>query len=699
MCGIFGQCRCVARADANSACANASASRLYNSDEKVDALLSGLAALQYRGYDSCGVAWIECGSVRRYRAVGAIEALQARLADVDVAQRCANDDCKDKQHDDSWCAIAHTRWATHGKVVEENTHPHVACGYALVHNGVVDNADALRAHLTQQCGVELSSETDTELIAHLLAQQPLDIALEKRIANAMLHVHGANAIAVISTHDPHLVALWRRGSPLAIGFNSDAQHPQFIAQKAPSADVPACDPSADSVCGLQFTFASDLSALQPYAQRAVLLGDDEIAVLCARSGTCRVFYSGSRPSASVQALSRVSAAAESGTDSDAMGNSGTSVASIHIDRNDGLCMWREIHEQPASLKRALAGRLYRHADGHHDVHLGGLAQYWQQLATAQRLVMIACGTSYYAALAARAVFEQCCGKRVLVERATPLLDRQMPIFRGDACFFLSQSGETADVLAAMQHCRNAGALCVGVVNAVASSIARLTDCGIYLKCGPEIAVASTKAFTSQISVLALVAAHLAPNAQQEQLLCALANASAAVASALSLSDSWAQHWASRWRDKQRCLVLARGADEATAYEAALKIKELCYVLAEGCHAGELKHGPLALIDADLPVIAIASEDKESVVAQRMRVALEQVRARNGAPIVVSNSADANAHGESSDRCRLTLPSIGDERLQCIVNIIPLQLLSFYWAKERGLNVDRPRNLAKSVTVQ
>lgn len=671
MCGIFGQC----------CCSSAGIQTTQSTREKLDVLLEGLAALQYRGYDSCGIAWLENGQLRRVRAVGAVEALESRLNAESDGESATSV---------QWCAIAHTRWATHGAVAERNTHPHTAGGYALVHNGVVDNADSLRRHLVDECGAVLDSETDTELIVHLLAQQSCSEPLAQRVANAMKHVRGANAVAVISSADPHCVALWRRGSPLAIGFSSDAQHPHFVSQSLTEHSLVCCKCDESAVEGC-FTFASDLSTLEPFAQRAVLLGEDDIAILCAKCGSCKVYYTGSQPSANVTAFHRDLRTSSTGSSE----CTDAAIPSIHADRNDGLCMWREIQEQPAALRRALAGRLNSEYE---EVHLGGLSEYWHQIATAQRLVMIACGTSYYAALAARSLFEQGCGKPVLVERATPLLDRQVPIFRGDACFFLSQSGETADVLAALAHCRAAGALCIGVVNAVASSIARATDCGVYLKCGPEIAVASTKAFTAQISVLALIAAHLMPRLQRQTVLASLARAPTLVSQALHLSDAWAQHWAREWRDKQRCLILARGADEATAYEAALKIKELCYVLAEGCHAGELKHGPLALVDADLPVIAIQSEN-DSVVAQRMRTAVEQVRARHGNPIVVSNSAQKSALGLAKDRRQLILPAIGDDRLQCIVNIVPLQMLAFYWAKERALNVDRPRNLAKSVTVQ
>ena len=687
MCGIFGQCCSSAKPETNKSAL-----------EQFSVLVKGLAALQYRGYDSCGVCCVENEKkLCCVRAVGDIKALEKTLEKTELSL----------QVDSSWCAIGHTRWATHGKVVLHNTHPHVVDGYAVVHNGIVDNADDLRKHLVEKRGVKLVSETDTELIAQLLALQDKSLTLAQRVHKVTKQIRGANAIAVVSIHDRDMLALWRRGSPLAIGFDNSHTQPHFlpISQSVQQFPRKACK-------SVRFTFASDIHALEPHAERALILADDDIAILHAKSSQFVVFHEGAQPQASIEplALSTLSCSAGSDVEDDEYDRPAQNalplqksrlIKSIHVDPNDGLCMWREIHEQPQSLKRALAGRLRNDDEA---PQFGGLSDYWSQIAHAQRFVMIACGTSYYAALAARSLFEQCCGKAVLVERATPLLDREMPIFRGDACFFLSQSGETADVLAALAHCKKAGALCIGIVNSVASSVARLTDCGAYLHCGPEIAVASTKAFTAQISVLALVAARLATTEQRLPILKALQAIPDAVEEALLVSNDWAKHWARQWVGQRRCLVLARGCDEATAYEAALKIKELCYVLAEGCHAGELKHGPLALIEPGLPIIVIGSED-DTLVAQRVRVAMEQVCARGGTPIVVSSSKhydrtkSRSISTNESNKQKIILPSVHDERLQSIINIVPLQLLAYYWAKECGYNVDRPRNLAKSVTVQ
>jgi len=760
MCGIFGQ-----------ACQQCDAKCLEN-------VLIGLAALQYRGYDSCGVAWhtlrrcVKSGHARSSqdvdkgctKVVGTVKNLRKALRGSTIMLKKTS----------SWCSIAHTRWATHGAVTSDNTHPHVADAYALVHNGVVENAAELRRWFEDArhgTAHSLQTDTDTELIVKSLALQPLTRSLVDRVRHTVRTLRGANAIAVQSLHDcdvadGNTVVLCHAGLPIIVGVsllgNNDTKiaDEKVLRRAARSRFRVVCDCGDDACAGetdamslspgsiahtvrrcashsidsddldaakmaapqvknigenVCFTYASDSAALRDFSTHTLRLVAGEIAVIDSVRGVCTVHVESHDRWRDI-VLERLESVADEHT------------SNVKVDRNDGMCMWREIHEQPNALQKTLAGRLLlgsseklcgssteRMPDVQRAVKLNQIpADEWRRLRRAQRLVFVGCGTSYHSALAVRPLFERYCGalddfgglRSVIVERATPMLDRAMPIGPNDTCIFMSQSGETADTLSVLEHCAKSGAQCIGIVNTANSTLERKSDCCLHLRCGEEIGVASTKAYTCQIALLTLIVAALTQRSDDRQeILRALACVPSAVIEALDVSDAWARATAKGWQRKERCLLIARGADEATCYEAALKIKELCYVLAEGCHAGELKHGPLALVDSDIPIIAFRSSCRvtdaidstvaacsERVVSQKMNSAIEQVRARSGRPAVISSQSVA------SDGDALVLPCVGHDLLQCIINIIPMQLLSFHWAVARGLDVDRPRNLAKSVTV-
>lgn len=666
MCGIWGQC--VARAPHPNPFAD---------------VLDGLNALQYRGYDSCGVAWLRdkqgACAIERRRAVGAVDCLRAKLDGEQLLPAAHNSPTT------PWCAIAHTRWATHGDVQLRNTHPHVVGEFALVHNGVVRNAAALRERLLQNTNhrTQFESDTDSELIAHLLAAALGDAPNDNDAAHfahamrtALAQVDGAYAVAVLCARWPGHVAVARRHMPLTLA----------------------------SVETGGFALASDADALRALGHFCFVPGDDDVVLLTPAQA---LVWSADGDS---KTLSVQRDFAPHWQDDGDDGDDNVNASGAAKNADDGLCMWREMHEQPAALKRALRGRVHAaHGERVTFANAEVSALHWQRLRYARNYVFIACGTSYHAALAARLLFEQA-GKRCAVERAAPFLEAPplAPCTFGrqeESVFvFVSQSGETADTLDALRVCRERapGALCVAVVNAQNSTLARAVDCCVPLRCGREVGVASTKAYTSQIAVLATLAAALLPDdAQRADVADALLRTPYAVEVALQWADGWARALAERWRNAPSALLLGRGADAVTCMEGALKVQELAYVMALATHAGELKHGPLALVDNALPIVMVmpaADDEHSALAANRMAVSEQQVRARGGQTALVRVGVPPS-HAEPAALPTVYVPSVGHPVLQSAVNIVPLQLLSYYWALARGNNVDRPRNLAKSVTVE
>jgi glutamine---fructose-6-phosphate transaminase (isomerizing) len=594
----------------------------------VDHLISGLKALEYRGYDSAGIALVEGSGIARLRATGKVRDLEALQAATPLSGHCG---------------IAHTRWATHGAPNTDNAHPHVSGAVSVVHNGIIENHAALRAELKAD-GYEFSSQTDTEVIAHLVereqrAGKPLLAAVQK-VVNLL---HGAYAIAVVSAREPETVVGARRGSPLVVGYGAGEQY-----------------------------LASDIHALLPLTRRFSYLDEGDVV-----------------------AITRDSVAVF-----DALGSSAERpVKEAHfsadaVERGQYRhYMLKEIFEQPQAIADTLEGRIV----GEHilTAMLGVNAA--EVLAQVDSVHIIACGTSYHAGLVARYWIESIAGIPCKAEIASEYRYRSPVVRPGTLFLTISQSGETADTLAALNLARQRPYLArLAVCNVPESSIVRASDLVLMTRAGPEIGVASTKAFTTQLAALAMVALELARAhggdarryAEGVRQLKALPGL---IQQVLAL-DPDIRRLAEDFADKQHALFLGRGTHWPVALEGALKLKEISYIHAEGYPAGELKHGPLALVDADMPVIAVAPNDH---LIDKLRSNMEEVRARGGQLYLFVDEGVAEGMGDARI---LVMPAAG-EIAAPVVSTIPLQLLAYHVAVLRGTDVDQPRNLAKSVTVE
>ena len=597
--------------------------------QAAEILIRGLERLEYRGYDSAGVVVQNGRGLERRRTIGRIAALEAIVEEEPLI---------------GTCGIGHTRWATHGAPNNANAHPHVDCGgqLAVVHNGIIENADALRAELERK-GHEFASDTDSEVLAHLIEEcwvPPLHLA----VARALEVVEGAYGIAVMCATEPERLVCARRGSPLLIGLTDTA------------------------------TFAaSDASAILPHTKSVIYLEDGEMAVL--DSDGCEVLAI-----EDLRKIARVPTELE---------------WSLQEAEKGGLphFMLKEIREQPTSIRRAILGRL---TAGSHEVHLGGLSDIGPELSHIRRVILTGCGTSYHAAMIGRMMLEKYARIPTEVEYASEWRYREPVLDRDTLLVGVSQSGETADTLASIGLARDRGITTLGIVNVVGSTVARGTDGGIYLHAGPEIGVASTKAFTSQVVALALLALFLGrqrgvdPEGARE-LVEALLALPDQVDSLLELEldiEKLAQHFA----DRPNFLYLGRGHSYPVALEGALKLKEISYIHAEGMSAAEMKHGPIALIDESMPVVVIAPRDSAYT---KVLSNLQEVRARGGRLIGVTTGE--NGLAELTEAC-LVVPHTVDALLP-VLTIVPLQLLAYYIGVARGCDVDKPRNLAKSVTVE
>ena len=594
-------------------------------------VLEGLRRLEYRGYDSAGLAVVNGSHVDVFKAPGKIAVLEAELGPTLPTGHTA---------------ICHTRWATHGAPNVVNAHPHIDCGgtIAVVHNGIIENASALRTALTKR-GHVFRSETDTEVLAHLIEElHTKGTPLAESVAGALREVEGTYGIAVVSSREPDTIVAARKGSPLLVGVGSGEN---FVA--------------------------SDASAVLAHTRSVVYLDDGEIAVV--RPTEYRILdHHTVEKDKAVTHVEWDLATIERG-------------GYAHF-------MLKEIMEQPESLRNTLRGRLLED-DG--DVRLGGLNIPDDELLKINRIVITACGTSWHSALIGEYMMEELARIPTEVEYASEFRYRNPIVDEHTLVIGISQSGETADTLAALREAKRRGARTIGLVNVVGSTIAREVDGGIYLHAGPEIGVASTKAFTSQIAALALLTLKMGrlralSILQGREVVKALAKLPELVERVLAKAPQ-VEQVAERLQRAQNVLYLGRGYNFPVALEGALKLKEISYVHAEGYPAAEMKHGPIALIDDLMPVVFVAPRD---AVYQKVLSNIEEVKARGGRVIAVVTEGDTGV-AKLADH-KIEIPETLD-LFTPILSVLPLQLLAYYVAVRRGCNVDQPRNLAKSVTVE
>ncbi|KAJ3604221.1 hypothetical protein NHX12_028962 [Muraenolepis orangiensis] len=664
--------------------------------EILEILLKGLHRLEYRGYDSAGVG-IDGGNQKDLDSnIRSIQLIKQR------GKVQALDEEINKQQDmdmdvefDVHLGIAHTRWATHGAPSPVNSHPHRSDKnneFIVIHNGIITNYKDLRKFLESK-GYEFESETDTETIAKLVKyvydNRENDITFATLVERVTQQLEGAFALVFKSVHYPDEAVGTRRGGPLLIGVRSDHQLSTDhipILYRSSGKDKKSCSslPRTDQdTClfpvdqkSVEYYFASDASAVIEHTNRVIFLEDDDVAAVTeGRLSIHRIKRTaGDHPARAIQTLQMELQQIMKG--------------------NYSAFMQKEIFEQPESVFNTMRGRV-NFADN--TVTLGGLKDHIKEIQRCRRLILIACGTSYHAGVATRQVLEELTELPVMIELASDFLDRNTPVFRDDVCFFISQSGETADSLMALRYCKERGALTVGVTNTVGSSISRETDCGVHINAGPEIGVASTKAYTSQFVALIMFALlmcddRISMQPRRREIIQGLRILPDLIKEVLSL-DEEIQKLAVELYQQKSVLIMGRGYHYATCLEGALKIKEITYMHSEGILAGELKHGPLALVDNLMPVIMIIMRDHTYVKCQN---ALQQVVARQGRPIVICDQDDEETINSSSRTIKV--PHCVD-CLQGVLSVIPLQLLSFHLAVMRGFDVDCPRNLAKSVTVE
>lgn len=598
-------------------------------------LIKGLQRLEYRGYDSAGVALLTDGKLNLYKKQGKVANLEAFAENLDTSGSVG---------------IAHTRWATHGEPNDKNAHPHYSNNenIAIIHNGIIENYDVLKEELKSR-GYVFKSDTDTEVLVHLIEdiQKQEGVKLAEAVRLALLSVTGAYAIVVISKDSPNTLVAARKSSPLVVGIGKEGD----------------------------FYLASDATPIIEYTNRVVYLEDEEIAVVDLREGLRLWNIQDEEKTPYVQHLEMQLEALEKG-------------GYEHF-------MLKEIHEQPRSINDCFRGRLNAKEGW---VELGGIKDYEQTLINANRIVMVACGTSWHACLVGEYLFEDLARINVEVEYASEFRYRNPVINEGDVVIAVSQSGETADTLAALELAKSKGAIILGICNVVGSSISRITHAGSYTHAGPEIGVASTKAFTAQVTVLTLMALSIAhkkgtiSESKFHTMLTELEAIPAKVKKVLETNDL-IEKISRIYKNAQNALYLGRGSSFPVALEGALKLKEISYIHAEGYPAAEMKHGPIALIDEEMPVFVVATKGTsyEKVVSN-----IQEVKARKGKIIAIVTEGDVQVR-EMADHV-IEIPDT-DEHLVPLLATIPFQLLSYHIAVMRNCNVDQPRNLAKSVTVE
>ncbi|SEQ90278.1 glutamine--fructose-6-phosphate transaminase (isomerizing) [Neolewinella agarilytica] len=596
-------------------------------------IIKGLERLEYRGYDSAGIAIIN-GSLTVHKKAGKVKALRKLIKNTDTS---------------GTVGIGHTRWATHGEPNDTNAHPHTGenSRLALVHNGIIENYAVLKNALIAE-GHSFLSDTDTEVLVHLIEQiqQEGNLSLEEAVRLALTRVEGAYAIAVIDRENPDIMVGARKASPLVVGIGKD-----------------------------EFFIGSDASPFLDSTKKVVYLDDNQVASISLKNGLQIRNTDNEEQPPFIQELDmQIEALEKEGYD--------------HF-------MLKEIYEQPKTILDAMRGRI-NSKDSR--VALRGIEEYANRFVRADRIIIVACGTSYHSGLIGEYLIEDLARIPVEVEYASEFRYRNPILSERDIVIALSQSGETADTMAALELAQRKGAMIYGIVNSVGSSIARLTDAGSYIHAGPEIGVASTKAFTGQVTVLSLLALTLArklstiSNTYFQRLVSELELIPGKVEEALKANDH-IKYIAGEIKDHHNALYLGRGYNFPVALEGALKLKEISYIHAEGYPAAEMKHGPIALIDENMPVIVVATNKSayEKIVSN-----VQEVIARKGRVIAVVNQGE-EAISNIADHV-IEIPDT-EEPFSPLLSVIPLQLLSYHIAVELGRNVDQPRNLAKSVTVE
>jgi len=595
-------------------------------------LLEGLKRLEYRGYDSAGMAVVNSG-LHMARTVGRVRVLEELL--------------RDREDFQGTVGIAHTRWATHGQVSEINAHPHSdgradGQGIAIVHNGIIENYAVLKKYL-QEKGHTFNSETDTEVLAHLISEL-YENDLEKAVQAALREVTGAYAIAVVCSSEPDVLVVARKGSPLMVGVGKD-----------------------------EYIVASDSSAIVAHTTQAFNLEDYTVAKL-------------TRDSFRTTTIDNIPITPQ-------IRELEVDLGQIDLGEFEHY-MLKEIYEQPSALRQTLKGRTDIREG---QVVLGGIAPYARELVKSKRIIFVGQGTALHAAMVGEYLMEDLAKIPTEVEFASEFRYRNPIIEDGTVAIAISQSGETADTIAAMQEAKQRGAIALGMVNVVGSTIARETDAGVYLRVGPEIGVASTKAFLGQVMVATLLATFIGRRRflsadYVSTLLRELEALPDCIEQAVQLSGH-IKHVVEKYIDRDNWLFLGRGYNYPVALEGALKLKEISYIHAEGMPAAEMKHGPIALIDQGMPVVVLATQNSqyEKVISN-----IEEVRSRGGHVIAVASEGDDEIHKHCEEV--FYVPSVA-EPLQPMVTVVPLQLLAYHAALLRGKDVDKPRNLAKSVTVE
>ena len=596
-------------------------------------LIKGLKRLEYRGYDSAGVALLESDNLDIFKKKGKVSELE-KFTETNIFN--------------GTIGIGHTRWATHGEPNDRNAHPHYSHDQklAIIHNGIIENYGALKTELTEK-GYEFRSDTDTEVFITFIEdiKKTLNLGLEDAVRVALTKVVGAYAIVIMSVDEPDKLIAARKGSPMVIGLGQG-----------------------------EYYIASDATPIVEYTNEVVYLNDEQIAIIT-RDNLEIVDTKDVPQEAEIHKLDlKLEAIEKSGYD--------------HF-------MLKEIMEQPNSIADCMRGRLNANEGL---LTLGGIREYAEMITNAKKITIVACGTSWHAGLVAEYIFEDLCRIPVEVEYASEFRYRNPIINEGDILFAISQSGETADTLAAIELAKSKGAFVFGVVNTVGSSISRITHEGAYLHAGPEIGVASTKAFTAQLTVLTMIALRIASkkgtisDSKYRELLVDLENIPGKVAKALE-TDKTVREISALFKDAKNFLYLGRGYNFPVALEGALRLKEISYIHAEGYPAAEMKHGPIALIDENMPVVFIATRDSsyDKIVSN-----IQEVKSRKGKVIAVVTEGDVLIPKMAD--FTIEVPST-HEALMPLVSVIPLQLLSYHIAVMRGANVDQPRNLAKSVTVE
>jgi glucosamine--fructose-6-phosphate aminotransferase (isomerizing) len=597
-------------------------------------LIKGLQRLEYRGYDSAGVVMIENDCFNLYKKAGKVKVLQ---------------DFAESNNIMGNIGIGHTRWATHGVPNDANAHPHVSNSgrFALVHNGIIENYASLKEQLKQR-GYTFKSDTDTEVLVNLIEEIFIkeEVALEDAVRIALNEVIGAYAIVVLDNQDTDTLIAARKGSPLVVGVGKD-----------------------------EFFVASDASPIIEFTKNVIYLDDQEYVIM-RRNGDIMVRTLGNiEKTPFIEELEMSLEAIEKG-------------GFDHF-------MLKEIFEQPKVLEDAVRGRMSAE-DGW--IKLGGVSEYINKINSAKRFIITACGTSYHAGLLGEYLIEELARVPVEVEYASEFRYRNPIISENDIVIAISQSGETADTLAAIEIAKERQALIYGICNVIGSSIARATHAGSYTHAGPEIGVASTKAFSTQVVILTLLALQIAEHkgtittSYLRQVLFELKNIPNKIKETLKL-DAQIQEIAEVFKDATNFLYLGRGVNYPVALEGALKLKEISYIHAEGYPAAEMKHGPIALIDDQMPVVVLATNDSahEKIVSNIM-----EVKARSGKVIAIVNEGDTEIAALAD--YTIAIPQT-EEILSPLLTVVPLQLLSYHIALMRGTNVDQPRNLAKSVTVE